>query len=310
MNPEVSIIIPTHNRLYNLKEAVDSIHKQTLKNYEIIRVDDASTDGTNEWVRSRCSDAKIIQLKENRGAAGARNEALKVATGEYIAFLDSDDIWLPEYLEAQTSSLKKNPKAVISICDAYDVKRGRRRLHKADIFSQGKDPILVLLLMESILTISCVVVNNKGMLDGSLMNETLRICEDREWYLRILLKSGGTVVRVPTPLVERRIMKEGLTRSHMRWWARDAQKLLKLFYSQKGSNKYLSIKKEAEAFWRLHIADAITRRHNKKLAPSVYFLRFIALVCSPSFFIKHYGLDKALAALTKKVLKLLNLASK
>jgi glycosyltransferase involved in cell wall biosynthesis len=104
--PRVSVIIPTYNREHVLLRAVDSVLCQTYQDFEIIIVDDASTDDTERLVNS-FEDPRIHYLKhqKNQYAAGARNTGLGSASGEFIAFLDSDDLWLPHKLEQQVAQL-------------------------------------------------------------------------------------------------------------------------------------------------------------------------------------------------------------
>jgi glycosyltransferase involved in cell wall biosynthesis len=102
-NPRVSVIIPTYNRAHLIRRAVQSVLNQTYKDFELIVVDDASTDNTEEVLKGFNDDRLMyIRLSKNSGSsAGPRNTAIKIARGEYIAFQDSDDEWLPEKLEKQ-----------------------------------------------------------------------------------------------------------------------------------------------------------------------------------------------------------------
>ena len=98
-NP-ISVIIPTYNRAKTNRDCIDSVINQMLMPKEIIVVDDCSINDTLQVVKHYNHPlVKIIQLQKNSGAQKARNEGIKAATGEWIAFLDSDDLWLPEYLE-------------------------------------------------------------------------------------------------------------------------------------------------------------------------------------------------------------------
>jgi glycosyltransferase involved in cell wall biosynthesis len=106
---KVSIIMPTHNRCDLLKNAIDSILNQTYKNYEIIIVDDASTDNTEEYINSLNLDKLVyIKNKESKGASKSRSIGIRNATGQFIAFLDDDDEWLPTKLEEQVKKFSNN----------------------------------------------------------------------------------------------------------------------------------------------------------------------------------------------------------
>ena len=121
----VSVIIPTHNRAHVVDRAIGSVLRQTYQNFEIIVVDDASTDSTEEVVK-RFGDSRIRYLRheQNYGAPWARNSGAKVARGEYLAFLDSDDVWYPKLLERQLAVLVSLPPAVGMICCGMIRKEG------------------------------------------------------------------------------------------------------------------------------------------------------------------------------------------
>ncbi|WP_226536270.1 glycosyltransferase family 2 protein [Fictibacillus halophilus] len=105
--PLVSVVIPSYNPGKLLESAVRSIENQTYKNIEIIIVDDGSTDGTREWLKQNSSRLKFF-FQDNSGASKARNKGVSLSSGEYIAFLDADDIWLPSKLEQQVELLQHN----------------------------------------------------------------------------------------------------------------------------------------------------------------------------------------------------------
>ena len=105
----VSIVMPNYNGGRFLKESIQSVISQTYSNWELLFVDDCSTDDSLELVRSfRDERIRIFQNETNSGAAVSRNYALRIAKGKWIAFLDSDDLWLPEKLEKQICLLDKN----------------------------------------------------------------------------------------------------------------------------------------------------------------------------------------------------------
>ena len=105
----VSIIMPSYNTASYIAESIQSVIDQTYKEWELIIVDDCSTDNTDEVVKQFSDDSRIRYLKneKNSGAAVSRNKALKEANGRWIAFLDSDDLWLPEKLEKQIQFMEE-----------------------------------------------------------------------------------------------------------------------------------------------------------------------------------------------------------
>jgi len=121
MAPAVSVIIPTYNRAHLVGRAIRSVLNQTYQDFEIIVVDDGSTDNTEEVVKS-FNDPRIryIRHEKNRGGSAARNTGIRAARGEYIAFLDSDDEWLPTKLEKQIELLETAP-AIGAVYSGYVV---------------------------------------------------------------------------------------------------------------------------------------------------------------------------------------------
>lgn len=115
MGPKVSVIIPAYNSALYITEAIDSVLKQTCKGVEIIVMDDGSTDNTTKVLEPYIQKEIISYLyEENRGPSAARNRGVKVSTGEYVAFLDSDDIWAPNHLEQLLNAIWKYPKCCIA----------------------------------------------------------------------------------------------------------------------------------------------------------------------------------------------------
>lgn len=106
--PRVSVVVPTFNRLPLLREAIETVERQSWRGFELIVVDNGSTDGTAAWLRSR-ADLHCIQ-HARPGAAGARNAGIRAASGELICFLDSDDLWEPEKLARQIAYLDAHPE--------------------------------------------------------------------------------------------------------------------------------------------------------------------------------------------------------
>lgn len=110
MDELVSIITPSYNTAKYIADTINSVLKQTYTNWEMIIVDDCSTDNTDDVVKAYLGDTRIRYLKneKNSGAAISRNYALRVAKGKWVAFLDSDDTWAPEKLEKQVSFMEQN----------------------------------------------------------------------------------------------------------------------------------------------------------------------------------------------------------
>ncbi|MDP8315487.1 MAG: glycosyltransferase family A protein [Candidatus Celaenobacter antarcticus] len=119
--PNVDVIIPIHNCIF-IAEAIESVIHQTHKNINIIIIDDGSTDYTKDTIH-RFRDLYPCKIdyyyQHQQGPAGARNTGIKKSSNEYIAFLDADDIWLPEKIEKQLLKFKKDPEIGFVYCDNY-----------------------------------------------------------------------------------------------------------------------------------------------------------------------------------------------
>ena len=137
MTPLVSVVIPTYNRAGYLREAIESVRAQTFGDWELLIVDDASTDGTRELVESYAQQSPHIRYlwQDNRERAAARNAGIRAAQGQYVALLDSDDVWLPQHLERCLEEFRGCPEAGVVYSGSYFVDAdgrivGRQRLRR------------------------------------------------------------------------------------------------------------------------------------------------------------------------------------
>ncbi len=187
--PTVSVIIPTYNRRAYVQEAIDSVLAQTYTDYEIIVIDDGSTDGTGEALRERYGDKIIYEWQENQGESVARNRGIALAQGEYIAFLDSDDLWLPEKLEKQVAYLEEHPEVGAVACQALLVDSHGEPLPGCAI--QGVDIALGDLTTESLALVcaihnaSMVVVRRSIVVGVGGFDSEIQHGEDWDLYIRI-----------------------------------------------------------------------------------------------------------------------------
>ena len=108
-HPLVSVIIPTYNRATLVVEAVASALAQTYRDFEVLVVDDGSTDGTLKALAPFLGEVKLLRLSRRRGVSAARNLGIRAARSRWLAFLDSDDLWLPEKLARQMAFLAQRP---------------------------------------------------------------------------------------------------------------------------------------------------------------------------------------------------------
>jgi glycosyltransferase involved in cell wall biosynthesis len=190
MTPTVSIVLPTFNRLQLLRAAVDSVFNQTFADWELIIADDGSEGETAAYLETLAEPPRVTVLRlPHTGNLGAlRNTAWQAARGEYIAFLDSDDVWLPEKLAAQVASLERYPArgwshtAFAVIDESGVVLTGAQ----ARSWPAAEGWILEgLIKMETIVAIPSVMVRRQLLEQVGGFDITLRVCEDYDLWLRI-----------------------------------------------------------------------------------------------------------------------------
>ena len=179
----ISVVIPSYNRIEFLKRSIDSVINQTKKPLEIIVVDDGSTDGTETVIKSDYDFVKFIKQK-NKGVSAARNIGIKVSIGEWICFLDSDDEWKKDKLEKQINAMKSNPGYKFFHSNEIWIKNGLRinqkKKHKkygGDIFDKCLDMCRI--------SPSSVMIDKTVFDEVGNFNEDLVVCEDYELWLRI-----------------------------------------------------------------------------------------------------------------------------
>lgn len=231
----VSVIIPVFNRPEDIVQAVRSAWEQTLKPFEIICVDDASTDGKTPDVLKKLEKdypgvVRCVFLKNNGGPSAARNAGIKSAQGDFIALLDSDDLWLPEKLERQLAFLMKqpNPRTTICLCD-YDA------LPKTDMYtptqywrpSRNKD-LNTAILLGGVYNMGTTMLAHRDVFFGNshFFDERLRVGEDYDWLIGHIAQ-GGHCLSVPETLSRYSLEPEKVYEKHRenlhhiaRKWAR------------------------------------------------------------------------------------------
>ena len=196
----VSVIIPTYNRWPMVREAVESVLAQTAGGYELIVVDDGSTDET----RCRLADygSRLAVLTQSRrGVSAARNLGARRASGKYLAFLDSDDLWHPCKLQRQLDFMERNPEIGICQTDEIWIRNGvrvnpgnRHRKPSGDIFRASLELCLV--------SPSAVMMRRELFERVGGFDESLPVCEDYDLWLRIV--KDTEIPLVPELLVTKR----------------------------------------------------------------------------------------------------------
>ncbi len=191
---KISVVIPSYNRAHTLGRAIESVMQQTLRAFELIVVDDGSTDNTRELVRSRPGIRYLRQ--DNQGVSAARNTGIRHATGDWIAFLDSDDEWLLNKLELQNRLIEENS--------------GYRLCHGNEIWIRNGKPLRQLSkhrkqggwIFNQCLPL-CVISPSAALIRKDLLEQVqyfdarLPVCEDYDMWLKICAKEPVLYVEEP-----------------------------------------------------------------------------------------------------------------
>lgn len=196
---EVSVIIPTYNRAKYVTQAIDSVLAQTYKDYEIIVVDDGSTDNTQEVLYAYIDSLKINYIyQDNAGVSAARNAGISVAKGDWVAFLDSDDQWLPDKLSTQMAALRENQSLVAHTVNVRFIRSNNGDLtsfHRSGFPLQQRVGILekplAWQLKHSALAMPPSFICHKAAAEAAgMFDESLSICEDYDFMCRVALEGS------------------------------------------------------------------------------------------------------------------------
>ncbi|MBN1898309.1 MAG: glycosyltransferase family 2 protein [Spirochaetes bacterium] len=185
MNPLISVIIPTYNRAGFIQKAVLSVLHQTLEDFELLIIDDGSSDNSRDIILSiKDSRLKYYYHEPNHGVAFSRNEGIKRSQAGLLAFLDSDDTWEDQKLETQYKAMEKHSEYLISHTEEKWYKSGRilnprtiHRKHHGDIFEQS--------LKLCAISMSTVMIKKELFKRVGLFDEKLKVCEDYDMWLRV-----------------------------------------------------------------------------------------------------------------------------
>lgn len=179
----VSVVVPTYNRASLLRRALRSILEQTRFPDEIVVVDDGSTDNTASVVEDEFSEVRLLS-QENRGVSAARNLGIMTTSGDWVAFLDSDDEWVPEKLERQLAALGSRSEFQVCHTDEIWIRNGRRVNPRRKHAKYG-GRIFRYCLPLCAMSPSSVMIHRSVFKRVGLFDEDLPACEDYDLWLRI-----------------------------------------------------------------------------------------------------------------------------
>lgn len=208
----VSIVTPSYNSSKYIKQTIQSVLSQTYENWELIVVDDCSTDNSVEIIKEFAvnnSKIRLLEFQINKGAAEARNAAITMAKGEFIAFLDSDDIWKPFKLEQQINFMGNELDFTFTAYELID-EFGSKLNQQVDINQVGSFDYEDMLKKKATLGCSTVIVRSSGFSDISM--PPLRTGQDYALWLK-LLKTGKKAYVLSEILGQYRILSNSISRN-------------------------------------------------------------------------------------------------
>jgi glycosyltransferase involved in cell wall biosynthesis len=203
-----SIVMPSYNTEATIDAAIESVLGQTRPDFELIVADDGSTDSTAARVERFLGDRRIKLIAQpHRGPSAARNAAIAESVGEYVSFLDSDDLWLPRYLEVMAATVRDNPQATVAYTDAWVLYDEIKRIARGTAMNAYLPPaiprepraFLRALLEHGNFVYYSATVRRSALVDVGGFNEALQASVDYELWLRVASR-GHTFVRCPETL--------------------------------------------------------------------------------------------------------------
>lgn len=232
--PKVSICVPTYNRKKYLKETLESIFAQTYKDYEIIVVDDGSTDGTEEMIKKLGASINY-HWQENGGDAAARNKLIQLSRGKYISFIDSDDLLFPDAIERLVKAVESEAEDVIAYGSYVRIDQDgnvygkcKRKLYSGNITKY---------LFQTIIVHSCgSIFPGKILKDSAFFDTSLNVCSDYDLWLSLSIQYK--FVALPNPTFKRRRHCDNLSVVSFQNCLTEF-KVLERFYYERGGNKII-----------------------------------------------------------------------
>jgi len=209
--PKVSVIIPTYNCAKYICQAVDSVLAQTYRDFELVVVDDGSTDNTKELLMQYGKQLRYI-YQENRGMTAARNTGINNSSGEYIAFLDSDDMWLPSKLQRQVKLLDEAPEVGLVYCWHYYIDAEGNRCtfcnNRIGRSFESGSRLFEKLIENNVISggASTPVIRRECLEKSGMFDESIPYSGDWDLWLRISM--DYIVAVIPEPFACYRVMDE------------------------------------------------------------------------------------------------------
>lgn len=224
MSEMISVIIPTYNRAHVISEAIQSVLDQTYRDFELLVIDDGSTDDTQDVV-SRFSDKRIkYHYIEHKGRAYARNYGLQKMCGRYVAFLDSDDLYGKEKLKSLSDYLRSHPETMIAYSSYTLIQNG---IETFQYTNNGSGNLFLKIFKKSFINMNTTLIRRECIDVAGGFKEDLRILEDYDFYLRLSEKFKFSFVNVMSSYYRKSVDDTQEIEDYILY-----TKLIKKFYEQ------------------------------------------------------------------------------
>ena len=218
--PKISVIIPAYNAEKTIKETIESVLSQTLSQFEIIVINDGSQDKTLEVV-SRILDPRLKVLSyPNAGVSVSRNRGISQAAGDYVSFLDADDLWTPDKLETQLKALQANPKAAVAYSWTDWIDESGQFLRSGGHISVNGDVYAKLLLRDFVESGSNPLIRRQALTEVGGFDKSLNLAADWDMWLR--LAARYEFVAVPSSQILYRVSPNSMSSNV---WKMEAESL-------------------------------------------------------------------------------------
>ncbi|MCP1677147.1 glycosyltransferase involved in cell wall biosynthesis [Natronocella acetinitrilica] len=229
--PLVSIITPTYNRARFLGIAIDSVLAQTYENWELVIVDDGSTDNTPEIMEPYLKDSRIRYFRqENQGQSVARNVGIRESKGEYICFLDSDNAWLPDKLRRSVELMEQHQNVGVLYADVITVDEDGKEISRKNM-RRFSGRIAPQMLRDNCVSMNTTIARRRCFEEQGGFSESYRVADDYELWLR--LSAHYEFLYVPEFFAHYRVMNDQISSDKTRRFQAN-ERILQDFVSRNG----------------------------------------------------------------------------
>lgn len=311
--PKVSVIIPCYNASATIRETLKSIKKQTFKDYEVIAVNDGSTDDTDNILASYAEKLngllKII-TQINQGQAVAKNVGIRNSKGQFIAFLDSDDLWAPDKLEYQLAYMESRPHIGLCYTEGILINDKGDKIGVVNALSSHRGNCFDKLLIKNNIIASSVMIKREILDRVGLFDEDFKACENWDMWIRI--SKVSQIEYIDRPLTYYRVHPKNMSKNIDKMYDYRVKIIDK--YLPKTNRDPLILEKRSMAlfftylaFGKQHIENLELRKARNNIIQAIK-LRPYEMICYRLYFRTLFGVKafKAIHGTKKKIMKLID----